>query len=136
MDTVRLRFLLWDGLPSFLKDKRDQNAASRCLRRLLNRRMAACFASWWAYTDQMLNLKRMICVSLGNTLTSVEMWADFAYETKMARLGLHERLVREALKKMFNRQKAAVWRTFVENVQESRENKRRARMYLIMLSAV
>jgi hypothetical protein len=135
MDTTRLRFLLWDAFTqASLKDKRDQGAASRCLRRLLNRRMAACFASWWAYTDQMLNLKRMMRRSLGNTLTSrFEMWADFAYERKMSRLGEHERLVREALKKMFNRQMAAVWRTFVENVQESRESKRRARGYLVRM---
>ena len=132
MDTTKLRFLLWDVFTQQkIKDRRDQNAGLRFLKRMLNQKMAASFATWWAYTDQQLNLKRMMRRALAGTLSArFDMWADFAWETKEARLGDQERKVRAALRKLLNRNLLAVWMTFKENVDEGRDFKKRARGYL------
>ena len=132
METTKLRFILWDAFTQEqIKDRNNASAASRCLRRLLNRRMAACFATWLAGTNQILNLKRMMRRALAGTLARrFDMWADYAYETKMSRLGDQERKVVEALLKLKNRNLAAVWNTFTENLQEGRDFKQRARGFL------
>ena len=132
MDTARLRFLLWDAFTQEqITNRRNEGAASRCLRRLLNRRMAECFASWWATTEQQLNLKRMMRRALNGTLSMrFEIWADYAYESKMSRLGDQERKVRESLQKMLRRNLFSVWNTFKEQVAEGRDFKMRARGYL------
>ena len=132
MDTTKLRFLLWDAFAQTqIKDRRDQNAGLRFLKRMLNQKMAACFATWLASTHQILNLKRMMKRALAGTLQlRFDMWEDFAYETKMSRLGDQERKVLESLRKLKNRNLSAVWNTFKENVQESRDFTRRARGFL------
>ena len=132
METSKLRFLLWDAFTQIqIKDRRDRNAGLRFLQRMLNQKMASAFASWWAYTDQQLNLKRMMRRALAGTLSArFDMWADFALETKEARLGDQERKVRAALRKLLNRNLLAVWSTFKMNVDEGRDFKKRARSYL------
>jgi hypothetical protein len=132
METTKLRFLLWDAFTQEkIKDRNNATAASKYLRRLLNRRMAASFTTWLACTQQILNLKRMMKRALASTLTlRFNMWADFAYETKMSRLGEQERKIVESLLKLKNRNLAAVWRTFKEHVAESRDFKIRARGFL------
>ena len=135
MGAKKLRFLLWDGFAQEKKkDRRDEQAGARFLRRLLNRRMAASFDTWHAATMQVLNLKRMMRRALAGTLSlRFDMWYDFAYETKMARLGEQERKVFEAVRKMMRRNTVAVWNTLRENVEDAKENRRKSRQCLMRM---
>ncbi len=128
----KLRFILW---MNFTEDKirarNCENAAAKFLKRMLNQKMAQAYASWWAYADQQMNLKRMMHRALCGTLQMrFDVWVDFAHETKMSRLGEQERKVREALLKMRHRNLAAVWHTFCNNVEEAREAAANARACL------